>query len=82
MNKITATIRPVTFESQIADQDFLNQIFAALEVFSQFDNSSRILSKIKILASIAIQIERISPAIEASVSVIQRYLTIAKIITT
>jgi hypothetical protein len=82
MNKIIATIRPVTLESQIADQDFLNQILAEFIIFSQDSNSSLILSKISIFASIAIQIESIKPAIEARVRVIQRTFTIAKIITT
>jgi len=82
INRIIATISPVTFESQIADQDFLNQILAALAIFSHLLSSSLILSNIKILASIAIPIERIKPAIEARVRVIQRTLIIVRIIAT
>ena len=73
---------PVTFESHIADHDFLNPTFAALLIFSQADISSLILSNISILASIAIPIERIRPATEARVSVTQRSLTIDRIIAT
>ncbi len=81
-NRIIATMSPVTFESHIADHDFLNQVLAALVRDSHFFNSSLILSNIKILASIAIPIERISPAIEARVSVIHRIFTMKRMIAT
>jgi hypothetical protein len=82
INNIVATIKPVTFESHIADQDFLNQIFVAEIIFSHDFNSSCILSNISIFASIAIQTDRINPAIEARVKVIPKILTINRIINT
>jgi hypothetical protein len=79
--KIKATIKPVTFESQIADQDFLNQISVASGSFLPKAISSLILSKINIFASIAIPTERINQAIEARVKTVQVDFTIAKTIT-
>jgi hypothetical protein len=81
INKITATINHVTLLSQIADQDFLNHIFVASIKFFQFFISSFTLSNIKILASIAIPILSIKPAIDASVRVIQIDFTIISTIT-
>lgn len=80
--KIIATIRPVTFESHIAVHDFLNHILAALLIFSQAVSSSLILSKIKILASIAIPIDKIKPATEARVRVTHRNFMTDNIIAT
>jgi hypothetical protein len=76
---IIATKNHVTLESQIADHDFLNQILDASRRFFHQFNSSLILSNINILASIAIQIDNIRPAIEASVKVTSKDLIIAKI---
>jgi hypothetical protein len=79
MNNIIATINHVTFESQIADHDFLNQItVASFKSFHHF-NSSLILSKIRILASIAIPIERINQAIEARVKTTHKLFIIDNI---
>jgi len=76
-----ATMRPVMFASQMAEKDLSNHILcASLRVF-RFLISSFILSKIKILASIAIPIERTSHAILASVRTIQNCFNIASVIT-
>jgi hypothetical protein len=73
-NNIRATIKPVTLLSQIADQDFENHTLLASSNFFPTFNSSLILSKMRIFASIAIPILKIKPAIEARVSVIQNDL--------
>jgi hypothetical protein len=78
MYNINATKNQVTFESQIADQDFLNQILLASKRFFHHFISSLILSNISILASIAIQIDNIRPAIDARVNVIPSHLIMAK----
>jgi hypothetical protein len=80
INKINATINQVTFESQIADQDFLNHITVESFKFFHSFNSSFILSKIRILASIAIPTESISHAIDARVNTTQSHLIIVKTI--
>ena len=72
INNIKATINQVKFESHIADQDFLNQISVEYNISFHFFNSSLTLSNIRILASIAIQIDKISHAIEAKVRTIQK----------
>ena len=81
MNNISATIKPVILLSQIAVHDFLNQTSVASGSFFHKAISSLILSKIRILASIAIQTDKISHAIEARVNTVQVDLTIASIIT-
>ena len=81
IKRIMATMRPVMFASQMAEKDLSNHILcASLRVFP-FLISSFILSKIKILASIAIPIERTSHAILASVRTIQNCFNIASVIT-
>jgi len=82
INNITETINHVTFESQIADHDFLNHTSVEFNILFHFFNSSFILSKIRILASIAIQRDKINQAIEARVKTIQRDLTSDNIIIT
>jgi hypothetical protein len=77
-NNIIATTNPVTFESHIADHDFLNHILQALCIFSQFFNSSLILSNINIFASIAIPIDNINHAIDAIVKTIANDLITVK----
>gem|GEM_PF-621264 len=74
INKIIEIISPVILESHIADQELSNQICIDffLSCFKLFLNSSFILSKIKILASIAIPIDKISPATEARVKIFQK----------
>jgi hypothetical protein len=79
---IIATINQVTFESQIADHDFLNQTIVACLIFFHSLISSFTRSNIKILASIAIQTERINHATEAKVKTIQKDFTIDKTINT
>ena len=78
MKSITATTNQVIWLSQIADQDLLNQVSIDLEKLCHKANSSLILSKTRILASIAIPTERISQAIEARVNTIEKTFTIAK----
>jgi hypothetical protein len=73
-----AIIRPVKFVSHIADQDFSNQFLAATTGFLPLDNSSLILSKIRILASIAIQIDNTNQAIVANVITLHPAFNIAK----
>jgi hypothetical protein len=80
--KIIATKNQVRFESQIADQDFLNQILLASIKSLPFLSSSLILSKIRIFASIAIPIDNINHATEAKVRVTQNDFIIVKTITT
>jgi hypothetical protein len=81
INNIIATINQVTFESHIADQDFLNHnLLASLKSF-QSEISFLILSKISMLASIAIPIDKINQAIEANVKTIPKTLIINKTIT-
>ena len=79
MNRISATMIQVIFESQIADHDFSNHSLIALSNFCPEAIASLILSNIKIFASIAIQTESISPAIPANVRTIQNAFTIARI---
>ena len=81
INKTKATINQVTLLSHIADQDFLNHILVASSRSLPFFSSSLTLSKISILASIAIPIESISHAIEARVKTTPKLLTIDKTIT-
>ena len=80
MNNIIATRSPVILESQIADQELLNQIFNDSFMLFHSLSSAFILSKIKIFASIAIQTDSINQAIEARVKTIQNIFTIAKTI--
>ncbi|MDR2640509.1 MAG: hypothetical protein LBC61_04260 [Candidatus Peribacteria bacterium] len=77
-NKIKATKSPVKFESQIADQDSLNQKSVESKILYPSLNFSLTLSNINIFASIAIQMDNITQAIEAIVSTIQNIFTIAK----
>jgi hypothetical protein len=77
--RMIAVISHVKFESQIADQDSLNQEPVASKIVSPSLNFSLILSKIKIFASIAIHIESITQAIEAIVKTTQKIFTTAKI---
>ena len=80
INKISATKSQVIFESQIAVQECLNQVFIASFIFFHCWNSYFILSNIRIFASIAIQIDIINQAIEARVKTIQSAFTINKTI--
>jgi hypothetical protein len=66
------------FESHIAVQEVLNHISRASCIFFHSLSSHFILSKIKIFASIAIQTDRTSQAIEARVRTIQKIFTTAK----
>jgi hypothetical protein len=80
MYKIIATITHVTCESHIADHDSLNHIAVdSCNVFHCF-NSSFTLSKIRILASIAIPMDKINQAIEAKVNTTQNNLIIVNTI--
>jgi len=81
INNINEIISHVTFESHIADHDFSNQILDELIILFHCFNSSLILSKINILASIAIPIDSINPAIEANVNVTHKNLIIDNVIT-
>ncbi|MDR3150156.1 MAG: hypothetical protein LBU14_00505 [Candidatus Peribacteria bacterium] len=76
---IIAVIIHVKFESQIADQDSLNQASVASNIVSQSFNFSIILSNIKIFASIAIHIDNITHAIAAIVNTTQQTFAIANI---
>src|SRR3989344_5608375 len=67
--KMAAVISEETFEAQIEDQALLNPKSKARVLFLPQRISSFILSKIKILASNAIPIDNINPAIPAKVSV-------------
>jgi len=71
----------VKFESQIAVHDLSNQFLTAISNFTLAFNSSLILSNISILASIAIQTDKINHATEASVNTTQKDL-ITNIVTT
>jgi hypothetical protein len=82
INNIIATINHVKFESQIADHDCLKPIAVASLSFFHFVISTLILSNIRIFASIAIPIDNIKPAIDASVNTIQSVLIIDNTITT
>jgi hypothetical protein len=68
--KIEAVIKEEIFESLIEDQALLNPDSSACLGFLPHLFSSFILSKIKILASTAIPIDKINPAIPARVKVI------------
>jgi hypothetical protein len=68
----------VKFVSQIADHDFSNQFLVATTIFLHLLSSSFILSKIRILASIAIQIDKTSQAIVAKVITLHPAFNIAK----
>jgi len=70
INNITALTKDVTCESQIADQDFSNQILSDFNISLSLSNSSLDLSNIKIFASIASQTESINQAIEDRVNTI------------
>lgn len=76
------TISPVRLESQIALKEESNHFCTACSSLFHLRISSFILSNISIFASIAIPIDRTSPAILASVRTIPAYFKIAKIITT
>src|SRR3990167_2674485 len=66
---IVAVISEETFEAQIDDQARLNPKSRALTFDLPQRSSSFILSNIKILASTAIPIDKINPAIPAKVKV-------------
>jgi len=68
-------MKPVTLLSHIADHDFLNQTSTESAIFFHDFNSSLILSKINIFASIAIPIDNISHAIDARVKTVQNTFT-------
>ncbi|HBA45403.1 TPA: hypothetical protein DEG21_01455 [Patescibacteria group bacterium] len=70
INSITALTKDVTCESQIADQDFSNQILSDFKMSLSLSNSSLDLSNIRIFASIASPTESINQAIEDSVKTI------------
>jgi hypothetical protein len=78
INSIIEIISHVTFESHIADHDFTNQILIDFSKLFHIFNSSFILSNISILASIAIPIDKISPAIDAKVKTIHNNFIIDK----
>ena len=68
--KMKAVIREETFPSRIDVQARLNPSSMALKIFRPRLISSLVRSKIKILASTAIPMERTNPAMPGSVSVI------------
>ncbi len=67
------------FESLIGDQARLNPSSMAENRLKPFLSSSLILAKIKILASTAIPIERIKPAMPDKVMVVEVTLKAAKV---
>ena len=80
IKRIPATINPVILASQIAEKDLSNHICTASLNFSHFLNSSFILSKMMIFASIAIPIESTNHAIDARVKTIPNCFNIASVI--
>lgn len=80
LKRMAVVIREETLESRIDDQALLKPVIRASCFGRPQRISSLILSKIKILASTAIPIERINPAIPASVKVTGIILKIANVI--
>jgi hypothetical protein len=79
--RMRATIRPVIFASQIAENDLSNHIFTDSRIVFHCLSSSFTLSNMRIFASIAIPIERTKPAIEARVRTTQNCFKIANVMT-
>lgn len=73
-----ALVKEVMCESQIADQDFPNPTIIAFSTSTPLRSSSFVRSNIRIFASMASQIERMIPAIEARVRTIPNDFTIAR----
>ena len=77
-NKIAATIKVVRLPSLIEGQARLNPSSTAWGKFFPCFNSSLILEKIKMLASMAMPIDKIKPPIPAKVKVTGIILKTAK----
>jgi hypothetical protein len=80
IKRIAATISPVIFASQIAENDLSNHVLTASLRSAHFLSSSFTLSNMSIFASIAIPIESTNPAIEARVNTTPNCLSIASVI--